>query len=222
MAARRSQSSRSAPASAGGTPHASSAHGGGLSASWRPSSACRVSSIRVVSDRLRGVLGGPLSPVPRLAPRRGRFFSQAAVKPAAIDRSPVSGRRGDRVERVLDPAAADLVLAERLQQGGPLRILPVPGVLPVADPLPDDLVDLRDRRATRTPRRAPGGAGVRGRVLRRLHLLQGGPLRLVLLQAWARTASHGARLPVAGPVRRSAAPPGPRPCRPAGAAPRPA
>jgi hypothetical protein len=59
-------------------------------------------------------------------------------RPGAVER-PAS----DGVERVLDPAAADLVRAQRLQQGGPLRVGQVPGERPLADPLPDGLVDPR-------------------------------------------------------------------------------
>jgi hypothetical protein len=90
---------------------------------------------------VRGVPGGALRPRPRLAPRRGRLFVQAAVqhrgdRPGAVERP-----AGDGVERVLDAAAADLVRAQRLQQSGPLRVLPVPLVFAGADPLPDGLVD---------------------------------------------------------------------------------
>ena len=184
------------------------------------------------ADRLRGVLGRALSPVPRLAPRRGRLFSQAAVK--ARGDGPEPGHRvgGDRVERVLDAPAADLVLAERLQQGGPLGVLPVPLVLAGADPLPDHLVYLRyDVEPPVRLGQLQEVAGVRGVVLRGLHLLERGPLRLVLLQhlghdcfpraraggRWAGPAWPGGlpgRLGVSpgGAARRAAG--SPRRCRP--------
>src|SRR5439155_23800941 len=87
---------------------------------------------------------------------------------------------GDGVERVLDPAAADLVRAQSLQQGGPLRVGQVPGELPLADPLPDGLVDLRDREfpPERLDERQQVTA-VSGGVLRGLDVLEGGQLRVV-------------------------------------------
>jgi hypothetical protein len=60
-------------------------------------------------------------------------------RPGAVQRA-----AGDGVERVLDAAPADLAGAQRLQQGGPLRVGQVPGERPLADSLPDGLVDPRD------------------------------------------------------------------------------
>ena len=152
-------------------------------------------------DRLRGVLRGPLSPGSRLAPRRGGEFSQAAVH-AGGDR-PEPGHRvgGDGVERVLDPAAADLVRPQRLQQRGPLRILEVSFVLAGTDPLADHLVYLRhDVKPPERLRDLQEVPGVRGPVLRGLHLLQRGPLRLVLLQRLGQDGLPWGALLVAGPV----------------------
>jgi len=116
-------------------------------------------------------------------------------RPGAVERP-----AGDRVERVLDPAAADLVRTQRLQQGGPLRVVQVPGERPLADPLPDGLVDPRDREfpperlGERQQVTAIGGA-----VLRGLDLLQGGQLRVVLRHG---PGEHGLpRGPVPHPVR---------------------
>ena len=117
---------------------------------------------------------------------------------------PEPGQRvgGDGVERVLDPAAADLVGAQRLQQGGPLRVLPVPFVLAGGDPLPDHLVYLGyDVEPPVRLGQLQEVAGVRGPVLRGLHFLQGGPLRLVLLQGLGQDGLPRGELPVAGPVR---------------------
>ena len=215
MAACPSQSARrAADSAAGGTPHASSAHSGGCAASWRPSSACRASSLRAVSTAWSGASRGARSAQVRVWPRaRGRLFVQAAVqhcgdRPGAVERP-----AGDRVERVLDRGRRSL-RAQRLQQGGSGSVGTGGFTQP---PPPADLVDRRTVNSRRTPRPASAGLAIEATSCAALNS-SSGRSRSSLAMAAARTAFTEPTASRTGSGRLTAPA---RRLSPAGAAPHP-
>ena len=198
MPARLSQSSRSAADRFGrrnaprlAAPTAAAARpAGGLA---RPAGA---SSIRAASRTGSGASWGARSAqCPRLAPRRGaalfpggreglrRSTGARSAGPAVIASSESSIRR--------PPISCARSACSRAGRSGSCH---VPVVLPLADPLPDHLVDLRDRHpATRTPptscRRCPVFVAKSCAACISSRAVRSGSS---CCRAWARTASHGA------------------------------
>ena len=113
-------------------------------------------------------------------PLWGVFFSQAPMKHSGDGAGTLKRTAGDRVQRLLDAPAADLMGPELLQERRPLRIPHVPGVLGRGDPLPDRLINSRcDVFPPERFGEFQEMPGVRHELLRGPDVLQRGPLRFV-------------------------------------------